>query len=394
MASSYKKREYYLEIGRIIVDLLDILNYKSRMDLGYKIYNYLGAEKKYRSINRLFDDDDGQFNFCSDYAKKDRPLEDIIANIIFLANELAHTLSENEFVEQNDIIVDARSTLFDIKDNCLEDLIDLKNNGEKILIGYMFDNKKISKSHTYFLALPGYFRVFSLHTGKKYKVDIDKDESFKKFYDNRSTYIPIRIDPDDCEEIKNKSQKPTFGRSFPEDYQTIIRRFLDVQEYFKNYEKNQQDDLEKSKEEIEIGKRVGKFTGRLQNREETITSYNKKKDKLKSKELDTTDWDKKIKDLEGEIKDAVDLMKNIFSIDGRRMSKEEMVTYIILLRTTLKEKKERDKFLTKQIEAYEQDLENCGIDEDQALDYMVEKEDIEKVIADLEGKNEEIERFI
>lgn len=395
-----KDKEYYLEIGNHLVEILKEFDFFYKMKNSLKndgIYLCFKDKQKYTEIGSFFKPGK-QFDFTSESAKQDRNLEDIIVNVMYLSNKLAHILEENEIPKLEGEIDGICNFLFNTKHICIEELINLRREGRNIFIGYEVDERYSRRMrHLYYFALPNYMRVFSVHADNNYHNDFDNIRSFNEFIKHNSigAPIPIRIEAQDYERLRVKSKKGTWENGVGEEAKSRIRTFLEVQKIFKNYKVKPNKELEVEEEKKEIrkiaisfhneGVKIKKnFRDKSNQLEKILNAIKSKKlnmRQLEEKERQIKKLKPKVNCCKAELEKRQEIMKKLGGKDEKEMTIDELVVAIEKLKSQLAQKKQELEDITQEINDFEN---GKRIDEDNVLNQMIRQDELQLEVKSLQ----------
>ncbi len=239
-----KDKDYYLKLGKLTTELMNIFGFKTIINNEINIEPILSLTQSSEKFAENLFKNGNQFDFESEKSKN-RTLEDIVANVMYLSNQFAHHLEEN-FNEISSIKkLDSKPIsgyFFNIKDECIDELLRLRDSGRPILIGKSVDNSVSSRvDNVYNFALPGYLQTFTVH-GEQGKDDYSFDTSvdFIRFSTKKRTKIPFRLGSKDLENIKKQFEQGMLNNIIKKDNKKKFELFLKVQDRFQPKEKRNQ----------------------------------------------------------------------------------------------------------------------------------------------------------
>ena len=246
--SEIKDKEYYLRLGNSLTELMIAIGFETIIDNDIEkepIISLIKSKADY--VEELFKEGN-QFDFISEKSK-DRTLEDILANVMYLSNQLAHRFEEN--FNNNHLVqkIDNRpisNYFFDIKMKCLDELLRLNKLGKPILIRNFIDNRaKLSFENVYAIVLPGYLEAFSVHGEQRDNYSFDTSSDLERFTKRRVTMIPFHINSEDCKKIKQKYEEESVHNE-----ENGIKLFLKIQDKFQKEENKNKNKNKKTNNEI------------------------------------------------------------------------------------------------------------------------------------------------
>ena len=154
------------------------------------------VKKKGKELLVRTKDINDQFYFLED---DQRPRSELLANMMLLSNSMAHLVDTNDiskmFTEEGqESKIQLKDAFYEIKERCIEELINCKQSGEDIFI------EKIIYDGTdaILVAIPGYFEPFCVHLNNV-KLNLDEYDSLQYFNYNISkmdmliTTFPLKI---------------------------------------------------------------------------------------------------------------------------------------------------------------------------------------------------------
>ncbi len=216
------------------------------------------------------------FSYQYDFEEyPNRTRSELLANVMDLSNVTAHIIITDEFKEniknENKNIYRIIRPLFNLKDNCIKELIKCKQKGENIEI----NRTQIGSEETYTIIIPEYFEAFSVHG----RCDLDEEQlkqcnDPKYFVDGMKSTLPFKITKEKHELLEYLYLN---GNIKSKDLMQRIELYLKTQERLK--QKAQKKEEEKAVQGKEYTGKDTKIKESLQNKEknkEFIGAINQK----------------------------------------------------------------------------------------------------------------------
>ena len=236
------KKNYQIDdelIKKITSDVVELTNSEEFVKKVYEyclnIYEKIGYQEYINYLNQKITDEDekniyyiNQEEYKSQFRESQhRGNVDMCANLMYISNRIAHILQKNDYIKAK--------KFFDIKNRCIEMMIDYAENEKNIFVEKRYDENR-NKVITF--ALPGYFEPFSVHVIRSVHTEFSKYNNTMK-YDSK-TFFPLYVTKKTKEKLEeiSSSSKNTELKKKIYWYQYTQSRFKEEDEKNKKDENN------------------------------------------------------------------------------------------------------------------------------------------------------------